>query len=85
MNLLYLLGVPLITSVALLFPRNVKGVKVISLIGSTIQFVLAFFLLYAFRQERLQGNFEDMIFQQNYSWFPSLNINFHVGVDGISI
>ena len=85
MNLLYLLGVPLITSVALLFARNVKGVKVISLVGATIQFLLAFFLLFAFRRERLQGNFEDMIFQRNYSWFPSLNINFHVGVDGISI
>jgi len=85
MNLLYLLGVPLITSVALLFARNVKGVKVISLIGATIQFFLALFLLYAFRQERLQGNFDDMIFQQNYAWFSSLNINFHVGVDGISV
>jgi NADH-quinone oxidoreductase subunit M len=85
MNLLYLLGVPLITSVALLFARNVNGVKVISLVGATIQFLLAFFLLYAFRQERLGGNFDEMVFQQNYAWFSSLNINFHVGVDGISI
>jgi len=85
MNLIYLLGIPLITSIALLFVKNVKGVKMISLVGAAVQFVLAFFLLYAFRQERLQGNFEDMVFQQNYSWFSSLNINFHVGVDGISI
>ena len=85
MNLLYLLGVPLITSVALLFARNVKSVKLISLIGSTIQFALAFFLVYAFRQERILGNAEDMLFQKNYQWFSSLNINFHIGVDGISI
>ena len=85
MNLLYLLAIPLITSIALLFVRNAKGVKAISLAGATIQFVLAFFLLYAFRQERLQGNFDDMIFQQNHSWFSSLNIKFHIGVDGISI
>jgi len=85
MNLLYLLGIPLITSVALLFAQNVKAVKVISLVGSTIQFALAFFLLYAFRQERILGNADDMLFQQNYQWFSSLNINFHIGVDGISI
>jgi NADH-quinone oxidoreductase subunit M len=85
MNLLYLLGLPLITAVALLLASNVKGVKLISLIGASIQFVLALFLLYSFRQERLQGNFEDMILQQKYAWFPSLNINFHVGVDGISV
>src|SRR6266498_556835 len=85
MNLLYLLGVPLITSIALLFARNGKSVKLVSLVGASIQFVLALFLLYAFRQERIRGNFEDMIFQQNYSWFSSLHINFHVGVDGISV
>jgi NADH-quinone oxidoreductase subunit M len=85
MNLLYLLGLPLITAVALLFASDAKRVKLISLIGASIQFVLALFLLYSFRQERLQGNFEDMILQQKYAWFPSLNINFHVGVDGISV
>jgi len=85
MNLFFLLGAPLITAIALLFAKNVKAVRLISLIGATIQFILAFFLLYAFRNERLKGNWEDMLFQQNYRWFSSLNINFHVGVDGISI
>ncbi|MGZ3881400.1 MAG: complex I subunit 4 family protein [Flavisolibacter sp.] len=85
MNLLYLLGVPLVTSIALLLAKNAKGVKLVSLIGASIQFFLALFLLYAFRQERLNGNFEDMILQRNYAWFPSFNINFHVGVDGISV
>jgi NADH-quinone oxidoreductase subunit M len=85
MNLLYLLGLPLITAVALLFASNVKAVKLISLIGASVQFVLALVLLYSFRQERLQGNLDDMILQQKYAWFPSLNINFHVGVDGISV
>jgi NADH-quinone oxidoreductase subunit M len=85
MNLLLLLGIPLITSIALLFAKNGKAVKMISLAGASIQFVLALFLLYAFRQERIEGNFEDMVLQQNYQWFSSLNINFHIGVDGISV
>ena len=85
MNLFFLLGAPLVTAIALLFVKNVKGVKLISLAGSAIQFILAFVLLFAYRNERIQGNTDDMLFQQNYQWFPSLNINFHVGVDGISI
>lgn len=85
MNLVFLLGVPLITAIALLFVKNVKGVKSISLAGSVIQFILAFALLFAYRNERMQGNADDMLFQQNYQWFSSLNINFHIGVDGISI
>ena len=82
MNLLYLLAIPLLTSVALLFAKNAK---VISFAGATIQFVLVFALLFAFRNERVNGNTEQMLFQQNYQWFPSLNINFHIGVDGISV
>ena len=31
------------------------------------------------------GNTAQMLFEQNYTWFAPLNINFHVGVDGISI
>ena len=85
MNLLILLAIPLLTAVALLLPRNANGVKWISFAGALIQFVFAFALLFAYRQERTAGNFEDMLFQQNYSWFEALRINFHVGVDGISV
>lgn len=85
MNLLLLLGIPLITSVALLFARNAKSIKTTSLVGATIQLILSFVLLFAYRNERISGNTEQMLFQQNYNWFSSLNINFHVGVDGISV
>jgi NADH-quinone oxidoreductase subunit M len=85
MNLLFLLGVPLITAAILLFAKNAKSVKVISLAGSTIQFVLAFALLFAYRNERASGNVDQMVLQRNYPWFSSLNINFHLGVDGISV
>lgn len=85
MNLLLLLGLPLITAVALLFARNAKGIKTVSLVGAAIQLILSFVLLFAYRNERASGNTEQMLFQQNYNWFSSLNINFHVGVDGISV
>jgi NADH-quinone oxidoreductase subunit M len=46
---------------------------------------LAFALLLAFNKERAAGNATQMLFEQNYKLFTSLNINFHFGVDGISV
>ena len=85
MNLLILLAIPLLTALALLFPRHANGVKWISLAGATVQFIIAFILLFSYRSERAVGNTDQMLFQQNFSWFSQLHINFHVGADGISI
>ena len=85
MNILLLLIIPSITAVALLFASNVKSVKMISMVSAAVQLILSFVLLFANYNERRSGNGDEMIFQQTYNWFPSLNINFHVGVDGISV
>ncbi|MBL7746133.1 MAG: NADH-quinone oxidoreductase subunit M, partial [Chitinophagaceae bacterium] len=85
MNLLLLIGAPLLTAVAVLLSRNKQQVKWISLIGSVIQLGLAFALLFAFRNERAAGNTAQMLFEQTQALFNKLNINFHLGVDGISV
>lgn len=85
MNLLLLVGLPLLTAVAVLLARNTAQVRGIALTGSVIQFFLALALLVAYRGERLAGNTSQMLFEEKYSWFPSLNIAFHLGVDGISV
>ena len=85
MNLILLILFPLLTAVLILLMRNARQVKVIALAGSAIQFVLAFVLLFAFRNEKIAGDTAQMLFQQQYNWFPSWNISFHVGVDGISV
>ena len=85
MNLVILLAIPLLTSVALLFPRSGNGVKWISLAGAATQFILAFILLFSYRETRAAGNTDQMLFQQNFSWFSPFHINFHVGADGISV
>ena len=85
MNLLLLILVPLLTAIVVLLMRNAAQVRWVSLAGATIQFVLAFALLFAFRNERLAGNTAQMLFEQQYNWFPSWHISFHLGVDGISV
>ena len=85
MNLLLLIGIPLLTAVAVLLSRNKQQVKWISLTGAVVQLAAAFALLFAFQNQRAEGNTAQMLFDQNYTLFSSLNINFHIGVDGISV
>ncbi len=85
MNLLLLIGAPLLTAVAVLLSRNRQQVRWISLAGSVVQLGLAAALLLAFRQETAAGNTGQVFFEMNYPLFSSLGINFHFGVDGISV
>ncbi len=85
MNLIFLLLLPLLTAVTILLVRTQALVKVVALVGASLQLVLAFLLLLAYRQERLAGDLSQMLFQTRYQWFPAWHIEFHVGVDGISV
>ena len=85
MNLSLLILLPLLTAIAILLMRNATQVKWVALAGATLQFVLAFALLFLFREQRAAGNTAQMLFELQYNWFPSWNISFHLGVDGISV
>ncbi len=85
MNLSYLILVPLITAVAVLFCRGLSGIRWVSFAGATVQLLLSFGLLAAYFKERGAGNDAAMLFEYRHAWFPSLNIGYHVGVDGISV
>lgn len=85
MNLSLLILVPIITAIAVLLMRSQQQVKWLALLGTTVQLVLVFVLLFAYRNEVASGNSEQFLFQQQYDWFPSWHISFHLGVDGISI
>lgn len=84
MNLLLLLLVPLATLLALLPVRGLKQVRAVSLAGTTVQLGISLYLLWKYLQVRTPGA-ENMYFQQRYSWFGPLQIDFHIGVDGISV
>lgn len=85
MNLLLLVLLPVLTAVAILFGRGLKQVRAIALAGSVLQLILVFALLFFYWQERAAGNNDLMLFASKYSWFNSLNVALHVGVDGISV
>jgi NADH-quinone oxidoreductase subunit M len=85
MNLSLLVLVPLITAVAVLFCRGLKGIRWVSLAGVGVQLALAFVVLGLYWNERAAGNGATMLFETRHVWFASLNIWFDIGVDGISI
>jgi len=85
MNLSFLIILPLLTALAILPFKELKQVRLIALTGASLQFILSFVLLYFYWTERSAGNTATMLFETNYTWYASLNINYHIGVDGISV
>jgi len=85
MNLSFLIILPLITAITLLFCKGLKQVRTVSLLGAVAQLALSITLLGNYWQERAAGNTAKMLYESSYTWFKPLNINYHVGVDGISI
>src|ERR1039457_1863050 len=85
MNLSLLIAVPVLASVAILLCRNGKQVRAVALLGAAVQMLLALWLLSSYHTERAGGNMEQMLFQFRTMWFAPLNIQYFVGVDGISV
>jgi NADH-quinone oxidoreductase subunit M len=85
MNLLILLGVPLITALVVLFLRSKQQVRWIAFTGSAIQLILSLLLFSAYNKARGNGEKANFIFEQQYNWFPDWGISLHFGVDGIAV
>ncbi|MFM2139722.1 MAG: hypothetical protein RJA57_2029 [Bacteroidota bacterium] len=85
MNLIILLAAPLLTALLTLVARNRDQVRWTALAGSVLQLGLAIVLFLAFRSEKATQPDAVMLFEQEYALIPSMNIQFHFGVDGISV
>jgi NADH-quinone oxidoreductase subunit M len=53
--------------------------------GSAIQLILSSMLMVSYFRERAAGNISQFLFESRHSWYSALNIEYYVGVDGISI
>ena len=84
-NLTLLIIIPLLTAIAVLLCRNGAQVKWTAFIGALAQLGIASSLMCSYISERATGNTSQMLFQQRYSWYSALNIEYYIGVDGISI
>lgn len=85
MFLSLLIIIPLLTGIGILLARGLNQVRNVALLGSVIQLGMGLYLLTEYWQERAAGAASVMLFEYSYTWFEPLKINYHVGVDGISI
>lgn len=85
MNLSLLVLIPVISALAVLLCRNGREVRALALLGSVIQLGLAAFLFLSYTQAREAGSNAQMLFEYRTPWFATLNIQYYVGVDGISV
>ena len=77
--------IPILTVIALLFVKDLAKVRMISAIGMFIELIQSIRLVFMYMEERANGNTAEMVFQKSYQWFESINIQYNVGVDGISV
>ena len=85
MNLNLLIILPLLTSLAVLFCKGLRSVRVVAATGALLQGILGFALLYFYWKERSSGNTALILFGEDHVWYSSLHIHYHTGVDGISV
>ena len=74
---------PIIAGVAVLFTggdRNAQAARVIALVGAVLGFAVTLPLYAGFNPQ--QGGFQ---FTELKPWIESFNINYHLGIDGISL
>jgi NADH-quinone oxidoreductase subunit M len=84
MHLIFLILLPLLTAITVLLAKESKVIKAISLTGAVAQLLLVLVSLQQYYVHyNKKGN--GFLFEERYNWFPSLNIHFHVGVDGIAL
>lgn len=77
--------IPLLMMAGLALSRNMKQIRTVAVIGSSLQLVFAFIVLFMFLGERAAGNTAEMLFVADTVWYAPLGIHYTVGVDGVSV
>ncbi len=75
---------PLLTIAVLIFVKDLKQARFVSMIGSFVQLAMATNLIFAYFRERAVND-NIMVFTRDMVWFKQFNIHYNIGVDGISV
>jgi NADH-quinone oxidoreductase subunit M len=86
MNILSLfVVVPVLTIIGILFTKDLKGTRAVSAVGMGVQLILSAILIFLYLGARKNGFTDEFLFTYDAIWFPSLNIHYAIGVDGIAV
>ena len=86
MNLLSIFVlIPLLMLFALWLARDIKQIRAVMVTGASVLLISAVTLTVLYLQARTSGDNSEMLFTNSVTWYPSLDICYSVGVDGISV
>ena len=77
--------IPLLMMAGLALSKEMKQIRAVAVIGSSLQLVFAFIVLFMFLGERAAGNTAEMLFVADTVWYAPLDIHYTVGVDGVAV
>ncbi|MFV8838251.1 complex I subunit 4 family protein [Salinimicrobium soli] len=75
---------PVLVVIALVFTKDLKQARFVSMLGGLLQLGMALNLLFAYFRERAVND-SIMLFTRDLVWFKEFNIHYNIGVDGISV
>ncbi len=77
--------IPVLMLLGLWASRNVNQIRGVMVGGASALVLLSAYLTVDFMRQRAAGVTDLMLYTYSTDWFPSLNIKYSVGVDGISV
>jgi proton-translocating NADH-quinone oxidoreductase chain M len=78
-----ILFIPLIgAALTLLFTKSRESARIVALVSSAIPLVFAIMI---YLQNNMELAFLEFQFEEKFTWISSLGINYHLGVDGVSM
>jgi proton-translocating NADH-quinone oxidoreductase chain M len=78
-----ILFIPLIgAALTLLFTKSRESARIVALVSSAIPLVFAIMI---YLQYNMELAFLEFQFEEKFTWISSLGINYHLGVDGVSM
>ena len=83
-TLILFVVIPALMLLGLWLAKNDNQTRGVMVAGSTVLLAMAIWLTISFIEFR-KGNPEGLFLASSTAWFPALNINFALGVDGISV
>jgi len=77
--------IPALMMIGLFLSNSRRQLQVVMTVGASLLVTLSGILTYMYLTDRAAGDTAEMLYTATTVWYPSLNIHYSVGVDGISV
>ena len=77
--------IPALMMIGLFLSNSRRQLQVVMTVGASLLVILSGILTYMYLTDRAAGDTAEMLYTATTVWYPSLNIHYSVGVDGISV